>query len=219
MPSRNFQMTSGNVAAPVLRDAAIPGGNPLVAPATGFGSDMATTPGPREDWFTTWLQGLLGAGPATSPQQANIAGILAGEHAMPGRFLRNTRRAARRQFQRDQGDIQESFGRMGARFGTDLADAQTRAAGDFRAGLRQQNAGLRLQLAQDAKNRSLQALNTLLGGAQFTTGLEFTRSQAGAQGAIEKIIQELRNQGMIDVAEIQADASLDSNLLNSLLGL
>lgn len=190
-----------------------------VAPAEGFGSEYASTPGPRENFMDQLFQTLLGNAPAGTPQMANIQKILSGTPAIADEAIRAQKKFAKQQFRRDQAASTESFGKMGARFGTDLADTLGRNAQDFRQGLYAQEMALRTQLAENAKTRSLQALQAILGTGQFSTGLEFARGEGAAGRAIEELLQKLRNEGALDVAGLQAESGLDASLLELLANL
>lgn len=175
-----------------------------------YGSPM----GGREQMLDQLFQSLLGYGTPATPGIANIQGLLAGVPSVSEEMLRADKKWSKRQFEHDSAAQRESFGRMGARFGTDLATAQQRGAEDFRLGLNKNILSTRMSLAENAKNRSLQALNSILGLGQFGTGLEFTRGESAASRRIEEILQELRNSGALDVAGLQAEAALDQLLLS-----
>lgn len=183
--------------------------------------DYASPIGGREEFLDELFRAMFGAGPVPggmTPQFKNFKQILRAKPAMSDELIRSQKKYAKQQFRRDQANITEGFGKMGARFGTDLADTLGRNAQDFREGLYAQELAMRQSLAENAKNRSLQALNTFMGTGQFTTGLEFTRGESAAGRRMEEILQELRNAGALDVAELQAESALDIELLR-LLGL
>ena len=172
-------------------------------------SEFASPQGPRENFLDAWLKVLMGESAATTPQTGNIQNILAGVPVMTEQAIRTNKKAAKRRFEHDQAATRESFGRQGARFGTDLTGDLSRNAENFRLGLSAQDANQRMTMANDARNRSLQALQTILGGSQFSTGLEFTRGESAAQRQIEKILQELRNAGALDVAALEQEGAMD----------
>lgn len=182
-------------------------------------ADYASPIGPREDFLDQLFQVMLGNAPAGTPQMGNIQNILAGVPSVSEESLRADKKWSKRQYEHDAAAQRESFGRMGARFGTDLATAQARGAEDFRLGLNRNILNTRMQLGEAAKNRSLQALQTILGTGQFSTGLEFTRGESSAARRMEEILQKLRNEGALDVAGLQAEAMLEAELMRLAQGL
>lgn len=201
-----------NIAAPQFNDLATPTGTTPLTSGTGYlgGLEEYASPvGNREQLLDVIFQQLLGYGQAGTAGIGNIAGLLSGTPTLSDEALRADKKWAKRSFEHDQAAQRESFGRMGARFGTDLATAQSRSAEDFRLGLNKNVLSTRMQLAENAKARSLQALNAILGLGQFGTGLEFTRGESAASRRMEELIQELKNAGMLDVTALQGEIDID----------
>lgn len=208
----NFQFDpNANLSAPVFQGSQMAA--PVLGNYKGFGEEFATSPGARESFLDQIFQMLMGNAPAGSEGQKNFRQLLRGKPAIADEAIRAEKKFAKQQFRRDNANITEGMGKMGARFGTDLAATLSQGSQDFRQGLYAQEMALRTQLAENAKNRSIEAWKQLIGLGQFGAGLEFTRGEGGAQRMIEKILQELRNKGALDVAGLQAESALDIALL------
>lgn len=208
----SFTMNPGaNISAPFFRGTGVPD-------YLGDLGEYASPQGPQEDFWQQLVQVMLGNAPPNTPQMGNIQSLLAGVPSTGEEMLRADKKWSKRQFEHDQAAQRESFGKMGARFGTDLATAQSRSGEDFRLGLNKNILATRMGLAEAAKNRSLQALQSILGAGQFGTGLEFTRGESSASRRMEELLQKLRNEGALDVAGLQAESALDLGFLENLLG-
>ena len=176
-------------------------------------ANYAAPPGSREQFLDQFFREIMAGGESSNPVYANLSNILKGEPAIADEAIRAQKKYAKQQYRRDQANTTESFGQMGARFGTDIVNAHDLNSQNFREGLYSQEMALRTQLAENAKNRSLQAYNQILGLGQYTSGLEFTRGESSASRWLEQKLQELRNSGALDVAGLQAEAALDQILL------
>ena len=188
-----LRLGDGNQATPMgqlMQAMQATGGSQTSPPATNTGTLPAPNPyggtmnsgnvvpsqiGPMESLLQQHFQGSLGGG-----QGGPIANMLfsLGQGQLP-QALTDSITAT----------TNEQYGKMGARFGTDLGTAISRGLGQASAGM------------------SLDAIDRILGLGGTATGFEFQRSESALDRALQEYLQQQ-----------QGAFSMDNSLLMALMG-
>lgn len=141
-------------------------GSPL-GPPTSQGNVTYSPVSPQEQLLQMLFQGSVtgqGGGPIGS-QLFNLA-----QGQLPPALA-----------QQIMGNTAESFGKLGARFGTDLGTAMSRG------------------LAQASESQSLNALQQILGLGGTTAGFQFARGESGLGRAMQEFIAQQQNDPMMSI--------------------
>lgn len=164
----------------------------------GSASSFTSKPGLDEQILSQFFSGALGLQQPKSP----LAGVLRdyGSGKIPPNILANFRN----ELDRSNAGITESFGKVGARFGTDLADTLSRNAGQATTGL-----------FAGAEDRALDAIRTALGVGTTTAGLQFQRSEGG----LDRLIQDLAQRRQLEGLGMQLDAASQNSLMDFIIRL
>jgi hypothetical protein len=148
-------------------------------------NDFRAGPGAPERWLRRFTRTSLYGGGRGGPLAETLFNL--GQGQIPD--------AIQQQFEtnlaRSQAATTEGFGRIGARFGTDLADTLARNANE---------ANVNLQAA--AMDRALQAIGQATGVGTTAAGLQFQRREGALDRALKAFIAEMQMDPLLKILEM-----------------